>query len=78
MVILKYILIFFAVLWLLGTVFKYFIRGVARSIFGGEQPAPQKKTKPRKQGEIHIEKQPPREKKIKENVGEYIDYEEIK
>jgi hypothetical protein len=27
---------------------------------------------------VHVSKQPPRDKKIRENVGEYIDYEEIK
>jgi hypothetical protein len=38
----------------------------------------QHKTKTRKQGDIHIDKQPARDKKIKDDVGEYVDYEEIK
>jgi hypothetical protein len=47
------------------------------SNFSNEQ-APKTKQKTRKQGEIHIDKQPSKEKKIKEDVGEYVDYEEIK
>jgi hypothetical protein len=38
----------------------------------------QHKTKTRQQGDVHIDRQPSRDKKIKDNVGEYVDYEEIK
>ncbi|MDR2423504.1 MAG: DUF4834 family protein [Prevotellaceae bacterium] len=64
-------------IWLLKSVIKYFLRSFISSFTTIQQPKP-KKGKIRKQGEVHVSKQPPRDKKIRENVGEYIDYEEIK
>jgi hypothetical protein len=52
----------------------------ARNFFNINRPADRPKTryKTRKQGDVHIDRQPARDKKIKEDVGEYVDYEEIK
>jgi hypothetical protein len=53
----------------------------ARTFFNinGQEPSKQKtRHKTGKQGDIHIDKQPARDKKIKDDVGEYVDYEEIK
>jgi hypothetical protein len=53
----------------------------ARNFFNitGQQANKQKtQRKTRKQGDVHIDRQPSRDKKIKDNVGEYVDYEEIK
>jgi hypothetical protein len=41
-----------------------------------DRPKTQHRT--RKKGDIHIDRQPARDKKIKDDVGEYVDYEEIK
>jgi hypothetical protein len=56
------------------------MRYFARTFFNINGPAsrPKNQRKPGKQGDIHIDKQPARDKKIKDNVGEYVDYEEIK
>jgi hypothetical protein len=52
----------------------------ARNFFNINEQATRQKTqyKTKKQGDIHIDKQPARDKKIKNDVGEYVDYEEIK
>jgi hypothetical protein len=52
----------------------------ARNFFNinGQANRPKNHHKTRKQGDVHIDKQPARDKKIKDDVGEYVDYEEIK
>jgi hypothetical protein len=52
----------------------------ARNFFNINIPSGKPKTqhKRRKQGDVHIDRQPARDKKIKDDVGEYVDYEEIK
>jgi hypothetical protein len=52
----------------------------ARNFFNinGEVNRPKTQRKSRKQGSIHVDRQPARDKKIKDDVGEYVDYEEIK
>lgn len=74
---LKVVLITVVVIWLLKTVIKYFLRSIISNFTSVQQPKP-KKGKIRKQVEVHVSQQPPRDKKIRENVGEYVDYEEIK
>jgi hypothetical protein len=57
----------------------YFARKFMGNLSGNRQSEkPKAKNKTRKQGDVHIDKQPARDKKIKRNVGEYVDYEEIK
>jgi hypothetical protein len=57
----------------------YFARTFFDNLTNGK-PTGKAKTRhnTRKQGDVHIDKQPARDKKIKEDVGEYVDYEEIK
>jgi hypothetical protein len=54
----------------------------ARNFFNinNNEPADRPKTRHRtgKKGDMHIDRQPARDKKIKDDVGEYVDYEEIK
>jgi hypothetical protein len=52
----------------------------ARNFFNinGQANRPKTRHKTKKQGDVHIDKQPARDKKIKDDVGEYVDYEEIK
>jgi hypothetical protein len=57
----------------------YFARKFMGNLSGNKQSEkPKTKYKNGKQGDVHIDKQPARDKKIKDNVGEYVDYEEIK
>jgi hypothetical protein len=55
----------------------YFARNFF-NITGQTTSKPKTQHKTRKQGDVHIDRQPARDKKIKEDVGEYVDYEEIK
>jgi hypothetical protein len=52
----------------------------ARNFFNITGQTDRQKTqhKTRKQGDVHIDRQPARDKKIKDDIGEYVDYEEIK
>jgi hypothetical protein len=54
----------------------YFARKFFNINNSTDRPKTQHKT--RKQGDVHIDRQPVRDKKIKDDVGEYVDYEEIK
>jgi hypothetical protein len=56
----------------------YFARNFFNNLNNSKQPRPQAKHKTGKKGDVHIDKQPVRDKKIKDDVGEYVDYEEIK
>jgi hypothetical protein len=57
----------------------YFARNFFNNLNNNNRQESKPKTqKNRKQGDVHIDKQPARDKKIKEDVGEYVDYEEIK
>lgn len=79
----KYLLIFILILVLLSWFFRMIMGYFARNFFNNlnnnnRQESKPKTQKTRKQGDVHIDKQPARDKKIKEDVGEYVDYEEIK
>lgn len=78
-IILKFILIILAISWIVRLLIANVTRNIMNSLGGGRQQyqrPKQKRTK--KQGDIHIDKKPERDKKIKKDVGEYVDYEEIK
>ncbi|MDR2562953.1 MAG: DUF4834 family protein [Prevotellaceae bacterium] len=73
---LKFILISILLSWLLRVVIAYFARNFLNNSGGRQQNY--NKTR-RREGEMHITKQPGgRDKKIRKDVGEYVDYEEIK
>jgi hypothetical protein len=78
----KFILIFILMLvvlgWLLNALLKYFVRNLFGNLENRHRQDRQAKSKTGRRGEVHIDKQPPRDKKIKKDVGEYVDYEEIK
>jgi hypothetical protein len=52
----------------------------ARRFFNIDELPKRQKTqrKTGKRGDVHIDRQPARDKKIKDDVGEYVDYEDIK
>jgi hypothetical protein len=56
----------------------YFVRNFFNITGQAHRSQPKTQHKTRKQGDVHIDKQPSRDKKIKGDVGEYVDYEEIK
>ncbi|MDR2383285.1 MAG: DUF4834 family protein [Prevotellaceae bacterium] len=76
----KYLITFIAILIILSWFFRIIKWYFAKNFFNINGSANRSKTyyKTRKQGDVHIDKQPARDKKIKDDVGEYIDYEEIK
>jgi uncharacterized ion transporter superfamily protein YfcC len=76
----KVLLILILILVILSWFFRMIMGYFARTFFNINGTTNRSKTqhKTRKQGDIHIDKQPARDKKIKEDVGEYVDYEEIK
>lgn len=74
---LKFILISILLSWLFRLVASYFARKISNNP-GGRRQYDRGGTR-RREGEIHIDKQPgERDKKIRKDVGEYIDYEEVK
>jgi hypothetical protein len=75
-ILIKIILILVVLSWLFRMVMGYFARTFLSNFTNGQTP--KTKEKSRKQGDVHIDKQPSKEKKIKDDVGEYVDYEEIK
>jgi hypothetical protein len=77
----KYLFIFILILVILSWFFRKIMGYFARNFFnvnGQENIPKQPRRKTRKQGDVHIDRQPARDKKIKDDVGEYVDYEELK
>ncbi|MDR1169700.1 MAG: DUF4834 family protein [Prevotellaceae bacterium] len=76
----KFLLVFILILIILSWFFRMIMGYFARNFFNINGQANRQKTQPKtgKRGDVHIDKQPARDKKIKDNVGEYVDYEEIK
>lgn len=73
---LRFVLIVFLVLVLLGFIsrilLRVFLKRLARKM-GYQEPA-----RERKEGETHINTTPRHDKKVNGDVGEYVDFEEIK
>ena len=62
--------------WLGPLLLKYFLRKVGKKFeqqFSRSAPGQQRK----KEGEVSIERKPKKSRKSNDDVGEYIDYEEI-
>jgi uncharacterized protein involved in cysteine biosynthesis len=77
----KFLIILLLVLLLLSWFFRMIMGYFARNFFnivGGQTNKQKTQRKTRKQGDVHIDRQPARDKKIKDDVGEYVDYEEMK
>ena len=73
--IIRFILISIAITWLFRLVVGYF----SKSFFNNIQQGQNRSGKSTGQeGKMNINKKPEFDKKINKNVGEYIDYEEIK
>jgi hypothetical protein len=76
----KFLITFILILIILSWFFRMIMGYFARNFFNVNRPAdgPKPQQREKKRGDIHIDKQPTRDKKIKDDVGEYVDYEEIK
>lgn len=82
---LKFLLIAFAVLWLLRLLgrflFPWAIRKAAERMMHGQQEAPRYENRSSKQadGKIRIDYVPPRdERQGPQKAGEFVDFEEVK
>ncbi|MDR2027472.1 MAG: DUF4834 family protein, partial [Prevotellaceae bacterium] len=76
-----FLLIIVLLILILSWFFRVIMGYFARTFFNIDSQAnsrPKTQRKAGKQGDIHIDRQPARDKKIKNDVGEYVDYEEIK
>jgi len=74
--ILKFILIILIIFWIFRLIINYFARSFMKNLNNNGQND-YTQTKRKKEGDIHIEKKPAQNKKIKKDVGEYIDYEDV-
>ncbi|MDR0386179.1 MAG: DUF4834 family protein [Prevotellaceae bacterium] len=76
----KYLFIFILILILMSWFFRLIMGYFARRFFNIDELPKRQKTqrKTGKRGDVHIDRQPARDKKIKDDVGEYVDYEDIK
>lgn len=54
-----------------------YVQKKATERFGQQYSQQQKQEQPKKEGEISIDKMPPKTKSSNKDVGEYVDYEEI-
>lgn len=81
--ILKFLLIVFAVLYLIGFLFRWvlgkFVRNVREGYYGSTQQSYQGNTqRVKNEGEVSIDYKPPKKKPKDFKGGEYVDYEELK
>jgi len=79
---LKFLLITFLVLWLLGILGRLLLPFALRYLVKrlthmSGMPPPQKRPK-HPEGSVHIKGNPPPETRFRPDDGEYVDYEEIK
>lgn len=73
---LKFLLIFFIVIYVLGYLGKWFFFNWIKK-FSNQQPG-QDSSNQKKEGEVTINTNPQNSNKHQESNGEYVDYEEIK
>ncbi|MDE6482401.1 MAG: DUF4834 family protein [Rikenellaceae bacterium] len=65
------------VFYLINLLFKIIVRyWISKNIYKSGNPFFRSQSAPRKEGEVRIDKQT-KEKRVKPNVGEYVDFEEM-
>ena len=67
------IIVFYLIRFLLRIALRYWI---SRQIYKGGNAFFRRRNPPRKEGEMRIDKQA-KEKRVKSDVGEYVDFEEV-
>lgn len=73
----RFLLIFFIVVYALGLLFRLILRYTFHRMgkkYGGYGESRRGKT----EGEVHVSRPPEKEKIVDKDVGEYVDYEEVK
>ena len=79
MTFLKFILVFFIVIYLFGVIGRFLLSRYVKRFQGHfEQQQKQYQNQNKQEGDITIQKTPNAEKIIDKSEGDYIDYEEIK
>ncbi len=73
---LKFLVIFFSVIYLIGLIVKWFLKRWFVSL--SQQNQNNNEQKSQKEGEVTIDYSENTDKKMGANDGEYVDYEEIK
>lgn len=79
--ILKFLFITIIVLWVIRLLIRMIFPAVIKNAFGNMQQQAQQQQKPRRpEGTISIDYMPKKEKKKgnADNLGEFVDYEEVK
>ncbi|PKP11415.1 MAG: DUF4834 domain-containing protein [Bacteroidetes bacterium HGW-Bacteroidetes-4] len=74
---LKFLLIFFIVIYLLGLLVKWFFASLINKASSGAGFDSGRESR-RKEGEVSVDKTPGKSKLFTKDEGEYVDYEEIK
>ncbi len=73
----KFLLIFFIVIYLVGLLGKWFFATLINKATSNSNYNPSRENQ-RSEGEISVEKPSQKSKLFKKNDGEYVDYEEVK
>jgi uncharacterized protein YpmB len=74
--ILRFIAIFFLVIFLLSLVSRLVIRYFFKRM-GSQFESNNGQTQQRPEGEVYVKKTPKKDKIVDKNVGDYVDYEEV-
>lgn len=74
---LKILLIFFALVFFARIAFRALLPHLFNNAMQNFQQQQQKATEKKKEGEVSIIKEKKQEKTVKENVGDYTDFEEV-
>lgn len=77
MFIIRFILIFFLIIYLLGYVFRFIIKLYLKR-FQHRYDNGENQKQQRPEGDVFVSKTVPKEKVVDKNVGDYVDYEEVK
>lgn len=72
---LKFLLIFLIIIYLVGFVFRLIVRNWFNKMTN-QNPRDYEKNK-KKEGDVTIERKPKKDKTFDKDEGEYVDYEEI-
>lgn len=74
---LKFLLIFFIIIYLLSFIGKWFFTSlVNKATSGSHFNSGQQNNRP--EGDVSVQKEPQKSKLFKKDDGEYVDYEEVK
>lgn len=77
LILLRFILIVFLVVFLLAFVSRLFLRSFFKRMEKKFNASAGQTRNPRPEGEVYVSKSPKTGKKVDQNVGDYVDYEEV-